>query len=267
MYRYELPKGGIGRGMKIVGYTCLHMGADYLGYAISSAIDFCDTYYVLYSPKGFARREDAPPCPDTKEELKDIAIAAGNGKVKWVEMDFANESHQRNIIYKLEPEADIVVITDHDEVWHEDMLATCISKATSMNNQIHSFMVPFIHYWRSFRRAVLCQVPNPRIVCPKAPVGNKHIVDTPHRLNHFGYAQRPEIVGYKRHVDPHAIHEWRKHWFDEIFMTNKQTCVHPLLSWAWWNPVDVAPLDWMPEFMMYHPYFDMDVIGDVIRED
>lgn len=276
---------------KIVAYTALHYGKDYLASAIRSVIDHVDEYHALYTPIGSHGHRTDVPCPETRDELLEIALSAGS-KLRWHEGEWGWEGQQRDTIFSVAPDADLILALDADEIWAEG-LAQMVIESAAKHPFPTNFRVPIIHYWRSFHRCVLHDPAYPvRAISPKAK-GQEAITfhpfradtpDTPHdmpshevteilrkirageyrdeamAINHMGYAQRSEIVNYKQLTHGHKG-EWRRDvdWFNDKFMANAQVDCHPVGS-DYWNPETVNYLDYMPAWMSDHPYAEMAVI-------
>ncbi len=243
--------------MKVVAYTALHYGRDYLGWAIRSVIDHVDSYYVLYTPIGSHGSRTSIPCPETEDALWAIASEAAGNKLRWHRGIWPYEGAQRDFIHELVPDADVVLVLDSDEIWSEGLAQAAITAAAFGPRNLR---LPMIHFWRSFHRAVLHDPAYPvRAIFPRASGGEGTFGGaTP--ICHMGYAQRSEIVEYKQHVHGHKG-QWRRDvdWFNDVFMANRQTDCHPVGS-EYWNPETVNPLDFMPGWMAEHPYFNLDVI-------
>lgn len=248
--------------MKIVAYTALLYGKDYLHYAIKSVIDHVDEYHVIYDKTGQGSHGHVTDrvCPDSRWELINIASNAAGDKLRWHDAGpFAHEGYQRDRIHAYAPDADVILVLDADEIWQP---------LNDFNEWLHSWdnppvrriRIPMIHYWRSFHRAVIHDPAYPeRVIFPKA-TGNLEITYLGALINHMGYAQRSEVVEFKQHTHGHK-NEWRRDcdWFNDKFMANAQTDTHPVGS-EYWNPEQVDPLDYMPAYMVYHPYFNLEVI-------
>lgn len=245
--------------MKTIAYTALLYGCDYLAYAIRSVIDSVDEYWALYSAHGSHGSQTTLPCPDSRADLYAIAQAAAGNKLRWVDGNWTHEGHQRDSIYQYAPDADVILVLDSDEVWGEGVAKFMIDSYVEMGKSwtIHSMRVPIIHYWRSFYRCVLHDPAFPqRIIFPKVSsdyIGTASIPKM-RSINHFGYAQRSEVVYYKQHTHGHRG-EWRKDidWYTERFLANAQMDCHPVGS-EYWNPEPVNPTDYLPAWMMEHPY-------------
>lgn len=259
-----------GGEMKVVGYTALLYGKDYLAYAIRSIIDHIDEYHVLYSSIGAHGHRTSTPCPETRDELYAIAQSAAGDKLRWHDGEWPYEGAQRDSIYEYAPDADVIVVLDADEIWgvHPGFGNSLVEQAIStaqFNTEFRAFRVPIIHYWRSFYRVILHDPAYPvRVIMPKRQGGESYIPPVGYHqggvIHHFGYAQRPEIVEYKILTHGHKG-EWRKDidWFKDRYMANAQIDCHPVGS-EYWNPERVDPYDFMPRWMESHPFFHMGVI-------
>lgn len=250
--------------MKVISFTCLHYGLDYLEWAIRSVIDHVDEHWVVYSPVGSHGFRTDRVCPDTREELYAAAQRGAGDKLRWHEGTYAHEGEHRGMVHQLAPDADVILVVDADEVWAEGLAEqfTAPGAFIMTRDTVQRWRLPIIHYWRSFYRCVLYDPAFPvRVIYPKAASGEDTISTFPFTMiNHFGYAQRPEIVEYKQHTHGHKG-EWRKDvdWFNDVFMANRQTDTHPVGS-EYWNPEQVNPWYYLPHFMRQHPYANSQVI-------
>lgn len=251
---------------KVVGFTALHYGRDYLAYAIRSIIDHIDEYHVAYSAIGSHGHRSNVVCPETRDELYAIASSAAGDKLRWHEGEWPYEGAQRDSIHQYAPDADVIVVLDSDEIWADGLLPYILRSPGINQIKVRRWRVPIIHYWRSFYRCVLHDPAYPeRVIFPKNATGEATIEPYPvggynFSINHMGYAQRPEIVRYKLETHGHK-NEFRRDcdWFTDKFMANAQTDTHPVGS-EYWNPERVDPLDYMPRWMQDHPYYHMQVI-------
>ncbi len=167
------------------------------------------------------------------------------------------------MIYQYEPEADIIVVCDSDEIWGREQLDYSIEYIiTSMGRvgrKARNYRVPMVHYWRSFRRCITQDASYPvRLICPKQS-GEREIPNEFGYINHFGYAIRPDLMSYKWLIHGHRG-EYKRSWFDAIYMNKeRQIDLHPVGNDSWDYSI-VEPLDYMPDWMIEHPFYDMEWI-------
>lgn len=251
--------------MKVIGYTALRYGADYLGYAIRSIIDNVDEHHILYATRPSHGHSSDAVCPDSEDELHEIAWQAAGSKLKWHRGEWVYEGEQRNSILQYAPDADVIIAVDSDEIYQPKLIDFMMQgvRAHEDFQPFHYMRVPFIHYWRSFHKCVLHDPAYPiRMIFPKVKpeLGTGTLSPEFGVVNHMGYATRPEIVAYKWQIHGHKS-ELRQdvNWFQDVFMANRQTDCHPVGS-EYWNAEQVNPLDYMPYWMWQHPFYEMDVI-------
>lgn len=242
---------------KIVAYTALLYGKCYLASAIRSVLDYVDEYHVLYSPIGAHGHRTNVPCPDTREELLEIALMAGS-KLRWHDGEWPYEGAQREAILQVAGDADVILPVDYDEVWQAGLVEEAI--AAGLSGKARGWRVPFRHYWRSFHRCFLHDPAWPvRIIAPKIASGEATL-STDKAVNHLGYAIPPSLMRWKWLVHGHH-NELRRDcdWFTDVYEANRQTDCHPVGSDAW-NTEQVNYLDYMPAWMAQHPFASMEVI-------
>lgn len=226
---------------------------------------------MLYTPVGSHGHRTALACPETREELADIAQTAAGGKLRWHDGNWTDEGPQRDSIHSYAPDADVILVLDADEVWGENAVESAIAQHTAACEQnLARYRVSMIHYWRSFYRAILHDPAYPiRVIYPQVAslwdgLQPAAYVDAGGRpmstINHMGYAQSAVIVDYKMQTHGHKD-QFRTdcNWFWDIFMANRQTDLHPVGS-QYWNSEPVNPLDFMPSWMAEHPYYGMEII-------
>ena len=242
--------------MKIVAYSALAYGSVYLPYSIASVMNYIDEYIVLYSPHGSHGSRAHLPKTESESEasLKQLAQYAAGHKLRWYTGDWYHEGDQRDTIYSLAKDADVILVLDYDEIWSNPrgIIDAAIKHGGAKQR------VQMIHFWRSFKRAILNDPAYPvRVLLPKSDLYLENTIREG-RINHMGYAIPTWLVEYKQHIHGHKG-EWRKDWFESKWKTNAQTDTHPT-NLDYWNPVTVDPKDYLPNFMKMHPYWFKDVI-------
>lgn len=246
--------------MRIISLTICHYGAEYLKYALQSVHDAVDAQYVLYTSQGSHGHRTDERCPDTREQLAELAIEGAGSKLRWHEGVYTNESEHRAMIHQLEPNADCIIVVDADEIYSEKLINSLDNLFNKPRYYPKRARLPFWHYWRSFERGFMHDPALPeRLIFPRLVNNDTRTIDVEGVVHHFGYAQRSEIVQYKQLTHGHKG-EWRKDcdWFNDIFMANRQTDCHPVGSDAWnCEDMDASQL---PSVLKDHPFKNMDII-------
>jgi len=247
--------------MKVVAYTALHYGREYLGSAIRSIIDHVDEYYVLYSAKPSYGFPTDATCPESRDELYAIAMGAAGWKLRWHDGEWNGEGQHRDTIYTLAPDADVILVVDADEVWSSN-LARIITDNINYDMMLRYIRLPMVHFWRSFYRAVIHDPAYPvRVIQPKRTGGETTFPRDWAGIAHMGYAQSPAIVQYKWRIHGHQ-NQLRQDvdWFNDVYLNKERTTdLHPVGS-EYWNWECVNPLDYLPAWMVEHKYFGLNWI-------
>ena len=243
--------------MRIVGVTALHYGRCFLNHAIRSIIDDVQEYIVLYSPIGSHGHRTNAVCPDTREELYDIAFNAAGEKLRWFDGTWANEGAQRDSIFGIVPDADAIVVLDSDECFSPGLANAAIEHGLREN--VRQVRIPLLHHWRSFYKGFTHDPAAPtRIIFPKVAEGaTTYTPNDEMRLFHYGYAIPVELMRYKWLIHGH-LNEKRRDidWLNDVYIANRQYDCHPVGSNFWLEVEDITP----PDFMMDHPYANMEII-------
>lgn len=244
--------------MKTIAMTALHYGKDYLSYAIRSVIESVDEYHVLYTAHGSHGHKTSAVCPDTKDELYALAEHSAGRRLRWHDGEWNSEGEQRDAIFRLAPNADIIVVVDADEIYDDELAER--SARSAWDSGVHRLRLPFVHLWRSFYKGFTRDPAYPeRIIVPGRQGGVTDTYQTNLRIFHTGYAQRSELVKYKLLTHGHR-NQFRTDvdWFNDVFMANRQVDCHPVGS-PYWNCEDLS-LGALPMILWNHPYAHLDVI-------
>lgn len=243
--------------MNAVAYMPLLYGKDYLWWSIKSIIDAVDQFYILYTSQGSYGHKTDIPCPDDRATLHRLATFAAGKKLIWVDGVWNGEGDHRDTIYSLAPLSDVILAVDYDEIWPEG-LAKKVIELVNISPERH-FRLPMIHFYRSFHYAIMHDPAFPvRAIAPRNPTSETTLSARP--ICHFGYAITPAMMRWKWLVHGHK-NELRTDcdYFTDIYEANRQTDCHPVGNKAW-NAERVNPLDFMPDYMANHAYFNKEVI-------
>lgn len=228
--------------MKIVAFSTLHYGMDYIRESIRSVFDAVDEFHFIYTPTPtFGFQTDAV-CPDHPADLYDAAREACGTKFHWFTASpnqFRSEGEHVGYSRVLVPDADVYVRLDVDEIWTAGLLQAAVQHA--VDEGVSKVRLPMIHYWRSLYKAVTNDPAYPdRVTYVHGDPLRESTFREAGVIHHLGYAQNSAVVKYKQDISAHR-NEWRAGWYETKFAPNAQDDVHPVIGNGWWNPVAVDP--------------------------
>ena len=232
------------RNTKIISYTPLHYGKEYLKYSILSYMDVVDKIVFLYTEKPSYGHNSHLRCPESEEELKDIVFSTTN-KAEWVRINANNEGEHRHKIDRFRLDYDLGVATDYDEVWNTQELERALVEAKARNYARYG-IDGFVNFWKDFNNACYDGFRPHRIFNYKGQ-GEAEIKAT---IYHFGYAISEEMMRYKWAIHGHHG-ELKKGWIDKVYLGTGKEDLHPVSNNLW----NAQPFDknTLPEFMKTHP--------------
>lgn len=239
--------------MKIISFTALHYGLDYLRDALLSVIDVVDEAWVLYTPIGSHGHRTDTPCPEHMADLYEAALDAAGDKLRWYAGTWGYEGEQRDAIYQLAPDADVILTLDSDEVWPGGLAEAAIAELLASGAR--DGRMALIHFWRSFGRAMLNDAAAPIRIVNRNGEGETTLSG---KLLHFGYAQNSAVVEYKILTHGHKG-EWRAEWWAERWVPNAQRDVHPT-GIDYWHPAAFDPTPLLTPSLLTHRYRNLEVI-------
>ena len=249
--------------MKIVAFTALHYGLEYLDAAIRSVAPFVHEWHFAYSPVGSHGAISVLPCPETESQLRATAERAFSESplqhgfsYMWYKAIWPCEGAQRDSNHALCPDADMIIVVDSDEVWAPETAEGAIRAGAAQTTR--DGHIPFWHFWRSFNWFCTDQQRPGRIIRPAMPAGSTH--HDLHPVYHFGYAQRTEIIRYKIGIHGHRF-EWRRDWlrrFEAWTPAGPHNDLHPVI-YDFWTARPFAK-EQMPDVLRRHPYYNREII-------
>ena len=242
--------------MKVLAYIPLHYGCEYLDAAIRAVDPFVDKIMVLYVEQPSQGQAAILPCPESEEQLKDIAFGASK-KIEWHNCKFGNEGAHRGYVYTYSQEYDLVFTFDCDEVFEPNDLPKSFELAMSSTKR-YIGIGGYINFWRSFNFACHDGFTPIRITNLHNESGEEVV---PCRVYHFSTAQKEETIRYKMGVSGHAS-EIRANWLEEIYLgwspENNYTDLHPVAHGIW--NATAFDRNTLPEILKQHPNFNKAVI-------
>lgn len=242
--------------MRVIGYIPLYYGAEYLEACIKSMEDHVEQIHIVYTDKPSQGHATKLKCPETEDQLKEIAFNASN-KIVWHKENFGYEAQHRDYILKFSEGFDLVFTLDADEVVEGKDIKQALKLAYESDKR-HIGFSGFVNFWRSFEWACYDSFIPYRIVNLRNQGGTGQ-VDC--RVYHFSTAQSIDTIRFKWSVSGHKD-ELRKDWIDKIYLgwnpEENQKDLHPVALGLW----NATPFDktLLPEVLKTHPNYNKRLI-------
>lgn len=238
--------------------TRLHYGSPYLDAVIRSTEGLAERHWVVYTDVPNFPGTPTIPCPDTREQLFEIATIAGGDRLRWIDHPAPGVS----VVLNDHPEIGLLVEVDSDEVIHQDLAADIRRKYLAGELLYSRYRVPMCHHWRSFRHVCHDGQWPIRLYLPHAEhdeVGWYPRMNPERYFHHFGYTLPRVFMEYKWMLSIHRP-ELRPEWWAEIYdcWPERRKDVHPV-SVGMWDVVEMADSE-LPACLITHPYRTMEVI-------
>lgn len=241
---------------KVLAYTALHYGLDFLWYALESVKDHVDEHLILYTERPSFSYSGQLPNPDTREKLK--AVADQFPHVTWLDITAHGEGEHRQkaLSYARQLKYDLVLVVDSDEVWDKKYLPKALSMA--YNSRAKQFAVrgsQWLTFWKSFNEYVQDGFAPVRVHNLKNSGPEEFLEDGDNIwIYHCGYAIRDELMKYKLSCHGHKMdipgNWYREKW--EGYQKGKTTHLHPATDAYWIETEDYKKQ--LPEILKGHPY-------------
>lgn len=241
--------------MKVMAYYPVHYGSEYFNASIKSIDDQVDKILVLYSKNPSYGHGTEKECPDTREELREIAYGSSD-KIEWMDIDASNEGNHRGIAFADASDYDIMLALDTDEVWNPASLDACI-KETYDGEAWRRNITGFIHFWKSFNWACTDGFEPARIFNLRR--NNLMEVSLNGTIYHFGYAQSKKVMDYKFDIHGHK-NEIKEGWLENTYHKWEPGMkdLHPTCGvWSEALPFDKGSL---PDILKSHPNYNKEII-------
>lgn len=243
--------------MKVISYTIVHYGKDYIDYALRSIQSNVYSSNVIYTPHpSHGHQVNIQPI----ESLADIQSAVSI-PVSWYQTEnIRYEGQQRDhcVMLCAEQEADLILVLDYDEIWNEQMLNKAL-RYVWKENKARNWLINFTHLWKSFNWCCRDEGWPVRIIDLRHKDGTGYIPREFGEIYHFGYAISDEVMRYKWKIHGHKS-EMRQGWLNNQWAADMpvEDC-HPTNSEGFWNtePFNKGQL---PELMKSHPWYNLDRI-------
>lgn len=243
--------------MKVVSYTIILYGADYVDYALRSVQSNVDQSNIIYTPHPSHGHTTNQPLVETFNDIQSAVSVSAN----WYESTARYEGQQRDLAVQqcINDGADLILVLDYDEIWHADMLAQALEYVWKQNNN-RNWLINFTHLWRSFSYCCRDEGRPVRIIDTRHRTGTGYIPKEFGEIYHFGYAITDKVMQYKWEIHGHK-NEIRPNWMNEKWLGWYPGIgdVHPTNAKGFWNP---EPFDktTLPALMKSHPFYELDII-------
>lgn len=243
---------------KIAGWCIAHYGKPYIAAAVEAMYDQVDAIFIAYTAAPSQSFSTQMPCPDTQDELLE-QIKPFKDKIVWQEGNWMHEWEHCDAARAMAKGYEWLVRFDTDEIFPPGAVQYYIEEAAKTDNA--EWRIPFLHFWRSFGK--VCKDQSWPVRIEHTMGGTLHgwigKQESKMAICHMGYASPPNYIEYKMSVSGHH-NEWRPDWFQNRFLANAQTDVHPVcFNPPYWNTEDFPAKD-LPPVLKNHPYFGREVI-------
>lgn len=250
--------------MRVVAAYALHYGKEWIYHSMRSIRPYVDDIVVVYTPvpsTGVSGQEWMNP--DTKEQLQE---EVEEFDVHWREGTFRTWGEHVQYAVAVAAtlgRADIVLNTDHDEIWPPEVIEGAIRHIEENMDRGNRWRIRMRHFWRSL--SWICDDhswPMRFYTWHKAEDDPKdaYLPEELGRVYHMGYAQTRWTVDYKTVIHGHRA-EFRPGWYSDIFLPWQpgDRDVHPT-SVNFWDP---EPFDreQIKHLVGDHPFYDLDIIA------
>jgi hypothetical protein len=238
---------------RVIGYIPLMYGKEYLDACIRSMAPFVEVIHIFYVSEPSQGHAASVPCPESEQELYDIAKASSD-KVEWHKCVFGNEGEHRNEIFKYTEGYDLVLTLDADEVIDPECVPAALYDAWNGDRRYYGIS-GFWNFWRSFNEVCLDGFVPVRIINLHNDSPFTGVIQCP--IFHFSCAQSEKIIRYKWEVSGHKD-ELRPNWINETLYSDKKIDLHPV-SINLWN---ATPFNRhvLPDILKQHPNFNKESI-------
>jgi len=243
--------------IKTLAYYPIHYGAEYLEASIQSIYDNVDKIVILYTSEPSYGHHTNISCPESEEEIKQVAMKAAGDKLEWVNIRANAEGSHRGQIMQYTEGYDVLLAVDADEVWEPSELTKAIEE-TYRGRSWRRNVSGFINFWKSFDYACYDGFLPARLF--KINAGNMDEETITGKIYHFGYAQSKKIMDYKFEIHGHK-NEIKPGWLENTYYAWKpgNTDIHPTCTV--WGEAVAFDKTTMPECLKNHPNYNKEIIS------
>lgn len=252
--------------MRVMSYSVIHYGLDYLPYALRSVSPLVEKSYIFFtSHPSHGHSTDLIP-PESRDEIMASIPEPEWGKLIWVDTEgFWTEGPQRDYAVKtlIADGADVILNLDYDEIHSPEVLEQMIKEIWD-RNIARNHLVNMRHFWRSFSWVADDDGWPVRLIDTRRTGGVNYLSTSFGKVNHFGYAITDKTLRYKLSCHGHKD-EMRPNWYEEKWLAwppvedSHPTNGRKENGDGWWNP---KPYDknLLPSVLHSHKWFNVDKI-------
>lgn len=242
--------------MKVISYTIVHYGKDYIDYALRSIQSNVYQSNVIHtSTPSHGHRTNIQPI-ETLEQIQ----SAVSIPVNWYQtQNIHQEGQQRDYCVDLcaTQGADLILVQDYDEIWNEQMLNQALRYVWN-ENKARNWLINFTHLWKSFDWCCKDEGWPVRIIDLRHREGVGYIPREFGEIYHFGYAVTDETMRYKWEIHGHKG-ELRPGWLDNQWAAIPAVDCHPTNDKGFWNTESFDKTK-LPPIMKSHPWYNVEII-------
>ena len=246
--------------MKVLAFTVLHYGKEYLRESILSVKDSVDAHLIAYTKNPSFGYSTTMVNPDSEDDLK--AICSEFDHIIWEDVTGVsqeNKHRQTATDYARKHGYDIVLVIDSDEVWIPERVQEAIDHA--YNSKSGHFCVrgsQWVTLWKTFNECVTDGFAPVRLFNVNNDISKQEYIDKGF-IYHMGYCISDELMEYKISCHGHrADFDRNNKWHEEKWIGYKAgetKFLHPATE-SYWQEANTFDKTQLPDLLKNHPKYD-----------
>ena len=243
--------------MKVLAYTAIHYGKEYLKEAIEAVKEHVDIHLLTYtSIPSYGFTTDMVN-PDSEQELRVISDQFDHTEFINITGRAKAENVHRQIAidYAKANNYDIVLVVDSDEVWDTGKVKEAIDYAyNSKNGRFGIRGSQWVTLWQSFNEFVTDGFAPIRLFNLHNDINKEELIEKGF-IYHMGYCISNEMMEYKISCHGHkADFDRNKSWYQYKWLGYKRgetKFLHPATE-AYWRETEDFDKTKLPEVLKNH---------------
>lgn len=251
--------------MKVLAYTALHYGKEYLKEAIQSVKDNVDCHLITYTAIPSYGYTTDMTNPDSSQELRDISKSFDHTIFMDITFRARAENVHRKIAidYAKTKDYDIVLVVDYDEIWEPSKVQEAIDYAyNSKNGRFGIRGSRWVTLWQSFNEYVTDGFAPIRLLNLHNDLNKEELIEKGF-IYHMGYCISDEMMEYKISCHGHKNDFLNnKRWYENKWLNYKRgetEFLHPATE-AYWKETQPFDKNTLPDVLKQHPNFKKGLI-------